>query len=312
MKISNSFFDYKKSFILLCIFISILFPVLSFDFGITDDEQAHSQHGKNILDFFLHKSDKAIRSPIDSVGNLQPISFDENMDDLSGEMNIYGGAFDLLCAIADKFFSFGEFESRHFINSLFGVLLIVFSGLCAQWIAGWRAAIITLLLLSLSPRIIGHSMNNPKDLPFAALYMFNMFFIFRFVYELPKLKIKTWFPLLIGIPFAADIRILGLLLIIFLIAFVFLRWGIIWIEKKMNQEELKKFFYSLLITLFFSAGAYLLTSVLWPFAHTNPILIPLRAFQLLSRFDIFNSLELFDGKWINRWEVPWYFIPKWF
>ncbi len=313
MKLQNLFTDYKKIFIFLSIIIGITLPVLSFDFGITEDEQVHNQHGKSILNFFLGESDNAIRSPIDSTGKLKQPDLDEQMNDRAFMINIYPGAFDLLCAGVEKYFSpFDTFETRHIVNSLFGVLLIIFSGLTAQWIGGWRAGIVTLLLMVLSPRIIGHSMNNPKDIPFAALYMFSLYFIFRFVQELPRLRIKTWLPLLIALPLACNIRISGLLLSVYLIVFVCARWGKILFEKKLNPEDIKIFFRSLVITLLICTGSYFLISVLWPWAHTNPFTAPLLSLKLLSgSFISFNSMQLFDGRWINRWEVPWYFIPKW-
>ncbi|MBI3502482.1 MAG: glycosyltransferase family 39 protein [Bacteroidetes bacterium] len=306
------FSDYKKIFILLSVIIGITLPVLSFDFGITEDEQAHNQHGKSILNFFLGENNDAIRSPIDSTGKLLNSAFDSQMNDISGEMNMYGGLFDLICAIANKYFlHFGEFENRHFVNSLFGLLLIIFSGLVAQFIGGWRAGVITLLLLAISPRIIAYSMNNPKDLPFAAFYMLNLFFIFRFVQELPRPSLKTWLPLLIGIPLAADIRISGLLLIIYLLLFVCARWGVLLFKKIISKKDIKDFFRSIGLTFLICAGGYFFISAFWPFAHTNPLTVPMLAIKLLSSFEIFNSLELFGGKWINRWEIPWYFIPKW-
>src|ERR1051326_5115718 len=123
MKFQDLIQDYKRVFIFLSVVITIALPVLSFDYGITEDEQAHNQHGKRLLEFFLGTSDKAQMSPIDSAGRLQGIAWDDEMNDVSGEMSIYGGTFDLLCAIVNKYFSpLGEYETRHVINSLFGAL----------------------------------------------------------------------------------------------------------------------------------------------------------------------------------------------
>ncbi len=305
--------EWKIAFIVLSVIVAILIPYLSFDYGITEDEQAHCQHGKSILDYFTGKNNIAARSPIDSTGKLQIISFDDNMNDISGEMNIYGGTFDLLCAIANEYvFSFGEYETRHFINSLFGVLLIVFTGLFTTYLGGWRAGTIALLLMALTPRIIAHSMNNPKDIPFAALYIICLYFIFRFVEELPKPKLKTWLPLLICIPLAADIRISGLLLIVYLILFVCYRWNNLFFEKNINKEEVRIFFRSLTYAVVLSVCSYLLISILWPFAQTNPLKVPYLALSKLSDLDItWDSHDLFEGKWIVRSEMPWYLGLKW-
>ena len=67
------------------------------------------------------------------------------------------------------------------MNSLFGVLLVAFTGLAAARVAGWRVGVLALMMAALSPRIVGHSMNNPVDLPYAALYVFCIYFTLRFV-----------------------------------------------------------------------------------------------------------------------------------
>ncbi len=41
-----------------------------------------------------------------------------------------------------------------------------------------------------SPRFIGHAMNNPKDIPFAAAYVFTLYYIVRFQAEAPRVSRK--------------------------------------------------------------------------------------------------------------------------
>jgi tetratricopeptide (TPR) repeat protein len=293
-------------FFAISVVVALALPVLSFDFGITEDEQLHNNHGKSILDYFLGRSDAATRHPIDSEGRLE-FAYDGEMNDLSGALNIYGGFFDLLCAVTQRYLSpFGEFENRHFVNSLFGVLLIIFTGLTAKQVAGWRAGILALLLMVFSPRIIGHSMNNPVDLPFAALYVFCVYFIMRFAEELPRPSKRNWIPLLIGIPLATNVRIAGLVLIFYLFVF-----GIVGSLLRISRDDRKNLARSLGVTLALGAGSYLLVSVLWPLAHGNPLTTPLMALEHLSRLETFNALDLFEGRWIDRPDLPWYFTLKW-
>ena len=80
----------QRVFILLCVVVAVSLPILSFDFGITEDEQLHNEHGKSILDYFLGKSDRAARHPLDASGELT-FSYGPDMRDESGALNIYGG-----------------------------------------------------------------------------------------------------------------------------------------------------------------------------------------------------------------------------
>lgn len=302
----------RKIFFISSLVIAVLMPVLSFDFGITEDEQMHNQHGKSILQYFLGTSDKAARSPLDSEGRVS-YSYDDNGNDISGALNIYGGTFDLICAFVIRYLSpFDEFETRHIINSLFGVLLIVFTGLLAAWVAGWRAGIIALVFMACSPRIIGHSMNNPKDIPFAAMYMVSLYLMLVFVERLPSASWKIWLPLIIAIALASDIRIAGLVLFAYLGLFVLVRWTYLFTQVPSQAVEISDFGRSLIITLLICIAAYFLISVFWPYAHSNPFTVPLTALQKLSRLETFDAYSLFEGHWIHRGEIPWHFAPKWF
>jgi hypothetical protein len=61
--------------------------------------------------------------------------------------------------------------ARHVCNALVGAFLMLFVGLLAWLISDWRAGCMALLLIFLSPQIVGQSFNNPKDIPFAACLM---------------------------------------------------------------------------------------------------------------------------------------------
>ena len=104
----------KNWFVALSVVAVLALPLLSFDFGITEDEQLHNRHGQSILDYFLGRSDLATRHPIDDDGKLT-FRYGAEMQDESGALNIYGGFFDLLCAACYRTLSpLGEFEKSEF------------------------------------------------------------------------------------------------------------------------------------------------------------------------------------------------------
>jgi tetratricopeptide (TPR) repeat protein len=154
-------------------------------------------------------------------------------------------------------------------------------------------------------------MNNPVDLPFAALYILAIHFILRLLTELPRPSWRAWVPLLVGIPLAADVRIAGLVLLAYLVAFVPLAYLPRLRATDGERASTRELARALAITLVLCAGCYLLVSVSWPLAHRAPLTTPLMALAHLSRLETFNALDLFEGRWINRWELPWYFVPKW-
>ena len=302
---------FKKLFWITFTLILLIYPLLSRDFGTTFDERVQNQHGKMLLDYFRGKSTFAAQSPFQDDGHLKPIPANEYRDDLS-DMNFLGGTFDLFVAFTQHYLPFaGEIEQRHVVNSLFGVLTILFVGLIAWRIAGWRAGFLALLMMALCPRFMGHSMNNPKDVPFAALYIMSIFFILKFVDELPKPRISTMLLLAFTIGIAIAIRVAGILLIPFLFLFVVVGQVQVLFSAVVDEFDFKSLFKSLGLATLVCIAGYLLPAVFWPYDRSNPFKVPMHVLSEVSKLAIFNSYDLFEGKHWNRDEIPWYWMPKW-
>lgn len=137
------------------IFIAVtgaLLPVMilaSFDFGVTWDELSRHEYGIKVWEF---------------IRGLRPRS---SFAETGG--HVYPGLFDTICAAAADWLPWNRFTIRHVINAIFGWVGIVYCGRLAGRLFGPWAAALGALLLALSPRYFAASMNNPKDLPFAAM-----------------------------------------------------------------------------------------------------------------------------------------------
>lgn len=301
---------FKKIFLGLSVFIIFLMPILSFDAGITDDERLHCEHGVRLMNYYLGKDTVAAASPIDENGEWK---YKKNPYDYAVNINIYGGFFDMISAFTYKYVTsgfMGEYESKHFMISIWGTLLFIITGLIAfELTDSWLVAILALLFAFLSPRLFGHSLNNPKDIPFATAFGFGIYQIILLLKDKLGIKWSRILLLILAFIVAIDIRIGGIMLIFYMLSFSFLLVAYqIFIEK----ESLKKYIlpYSSLIGL--SIAAYLGASLFWPFATKNPIMNPLISLRIFSQFSDFNSMELFEGVRINNDAIPWYFVIKWF
>ena len=301
---------YKKVFLGLSVFLLFLMPILSFDAGITDDERLHTEHGVRLMNYYLGSDTVAAASPIDEHGEWK---YKKNPYDYAVNINIYGGFFDMVSAFTYKYVTssfMGEYESKHFMISIWGVLLFIITGLIAYRLTGsWAVAILAMLFACLSPRLFGHSLNNPKDIPFATAFGFGMYQIILLLQE--KLKIKWSRALLLTLAFivAIDIRIGGVMLIFYMMSFAFLLVGY---QLLVEKENIKQFILPYLMLIGISLAAYLGASLFWPFAAKNPIMNPLISLRIFSQFSDFNSMELFEGARINNDAIPWYFVIKWF
>ena len=228
------------------------------------------------------------------------------------EMNAYGMWFEVLGVAVIKTFNIDNYQTtRHLMNALMGAIAILFAGLFAKNCSkSWRAGAIVLILLFLSPGFLGHSFNNPKDIPFAAMFMVALYYIHKFILEYPKFSIKTSIKLAIALALAVGIRAGGLLLYAYLVMYIACFY--LFNNKprdyfsKNNLKILKR-----LLLHFFGIviGAFLLTILIWPYIMSNPIGNTIKAFTELSHYQV-GIRQLFEGalQWSDA--LPWYYTPK--
>ncbi len=231
-----------------------------------------------------------------------------------GNMHYYGGFFDLLTGAANAMLGYevadnGYHHTRHVFNALFGVLAMVFIGLLAKEIAGWRAAMIALALAFLSPRFFGHSMMNPKDIPFAAGFAVALFFMVRFLRELPAVNWKNAVGLALGIALAFATRAGGLLLIAYLGLFAGLDFLGKFGMKGLTKQPKTVVAYAAGVAGI-AIGAYILAILTWPAALADPLKHPLKALSEFSQLGIKIRL-LFQGENIMSDKTPWYYPVVW-
>ncbi|MDR1346487.1 MAG: tetratricopeptide repeat protein [Bacteroidales bacterium] len=300
--------DYKRTiFAVLSLALIIALPIMSKDAGMSGDEHFHFKQAENVINFY--KTFGKDTSALVGAGAGQ----------VEGFIMKYGQLPDNISCLIASIFNVDDILSvRHSVNSLFGWLGILFAGLLAFRISGnWLAAIITSLLLFLSPRYLGHSFNNLKDVPFAAVMVMGIYYITRFFQTLPKPPLKVVIMLAISIGCALAIRVGGLLLIayfgLFAILF-FIREWIISLRKKGKQPgstlPVSKLFLKLLnYGIIISLGGYILGILLWPYALVSPVAHVKETFASMSEFE--SSLrQLFEGTLVWSDSLPWYYTPK--
>lgn len=291
----------KKIFLGIAVVLGIAMWWVSKDYGITGDENYHRVYGHHVMDFYftLGKDDTATKQ----YGNIDTL------------MRLYGGFYDGSAAVlATKVFkNSDEWRVRHGWNAILGWLAMVFTGLVVVEIAGWQAGLIALILMACSPRFLGESMNNPKDIPLAMGYVLAYFFMIRFWKNIqhPNWKLAVGLGLSIGV--AMGIRIGGLLLIPYFLLF----YGLYFLQHYKLSELLSAEGFKRIVMPSFKwvllavPLAYFSSLLFWPFGLVKPFTNPLLTLEYMSKFPV-NIRILFEGKYMGSTEVPWYYIPKWF
>lgn len=282
---------YRLLFFVLSLCLLFLMPYLSYDYGITGDEEIQKIYGEKVYAYF--DTDGEDKSALE-YKNLY----------------FYGGLFDYMAAKVNTWTSGDEYEVRHVLNSLVGFLLLLFTGFVAKELSNsWRAAFLALLFITLNPRIFGHSMNNPKDIPFAAAYIFTLLYLIRFVKHLPRPGTKTVVFLIIGIAASINVRVGGILLI----AYTGLFTGITYLARpdlRANLFNIPATLRTAVLVLVVATFGYFLGLQYWPYALQAPLTNPFISLTEMSNFST-SIRMLFEGEHLWSDELPWYYIPKW-
>ncbi len=268
----------------------IAMPTLSSDFGITGDEVLQKNYGDDILAYYQ--------------------SGGKNQKCLEWELlSYYGGLFDYTSSILAGIFPNADvYDVRHAFNSLFGFIAILFIGLTARKLTGrWSGAIIAILFMVLSPRFFGHSMNNPKDIPFATAFVFTIYYLMDYIKRFQKVSMQTYIWLVVGIGAAINMRVGGILLI----AFLFMFHGLMELEqmrkKGLNFVPFLTNGIKVVVTAF---AGYLLGLWFWPFGWLDPVHNPFKALNELTNFST-GIKVLYQGENIWSDRIPWHYTMTW-
>lgn len=276
---------------------SVLFLIICYtfkDYGLTYDKPFHIAYGNKILIWYgsLFKNSSAL-----TYGNLF----------------LYGGFFDTIAALISipvfLLISDSLVEIHHFINAIFGLLGIFWAYKLGKLLSGRLGGIISGIFLVLTPVYYGHMFNNPKDLPFAALFIMAVYYLILCYQSLPEIPGNIVIKTGIAIGLAMGIRVGGIILFIYA-GFMLL----LWVISRILLKEQPVFNGLMKIILKFSCIgliAWLVMLVWWPWAQTSPVKNPFRALTEFGKFN-WGGVTFFNGAVYNASDVPWSYIPGWY
>ena len=295
----NNELIYRKIFYILFGVFALVMVFLSFKAGMNQDEKVHLNYTNVLLDYYA------------SGGSDKAATF---VDD--GKMHYYGGLFDLGTGVLNRVMGItkednpvGYYNVRHLWNTFFGILALLFTGLFAKELSGWRGANLGLMFYFLSPRILGHSFMNPRDIPFAAGYVITLYFITVLLRNREKFDWRGVAGLAIGYGICLGVRAGALVLLpyaaLFVMIDIYLRNGMSGLfDVKGYLPYVKKFGLGFL-------GGFILAYLFWPFGQQNPVG---NLFETLGSFSNYraNIRMLFEGNLVYSRELALVsYISKW-
>lgn len=279
-------------FYILLVCLCIVSFATFLDYGVTWDEETQRLYGYRVFRWYstLFQNRTAVTE---------------------ADLYLYGGFFELILQFAIKILPFGLYETRHLINVLFGMIAIVSVYKLGTHLSNPVGGFFSALFLTLTPVFYGHLFNNPKDIPFAALFSLALYYIFLSYDSLPHLGKNLIAKLGITIGLTLGVRIGGTLLFGYLVI-LWTGWLIsqyvansplIYQSRLTKISLVRSFIFTLLL-------AWAVMLVWWPWAQVSPLFNPLSALTAMSRFEYLLPV-FFNGRYLDATRLPWTYVPTW-
>jgi Flp pilus assembly protein TadD len=275
----------------------VVLIALSFGSGINADDKFQVDYSQKLVNYYstFGKDTSALNIP-------------------DGNMHLYGGFFETVTGFASKTLGFKPTDLayhniRHASSAILGWVAMLCAALFAGLIAGQRAGIITLIIMLVSPRFMGDSLMNPKDIPFAAGYIMAIYNMVAVLDRMPNPRRWNLAGLVVGLGIALGIRAGGLLSFGMFGMFA----GLHFLLKNggfrafTDTQNLKKY---VLVTLGIAIAGYVFALLFWPFALHAPLKNPFVALSKFSDLEV-KIRVLFEGVNMMSDKTPWNYAIKW-
>lgn len=273
----------------LLLIVGLVLAFLNFgDYGISNDEEVQANYGRKLWAFFLSGfSDRSAFSYID--------------------LYYYGGLFDLIATALVSISPFGEYETRHLLGGLVGILGVAGAWRLGRYLGGERAGFLSALLLLVTPPYYGGAFNNPKDIPFAVGMIWTLYYTVKLLRDLPvprRADIWKW-GLACGL--TLGVRVGAILGILYLLAGVGLYLLFVYAERRDFSAVLRHA--GKAVQLFWPAFllAYALMALLWPWGVMHP-LNPFRALEHFRNMPL-DMDTMVDGEKVKISALPAKYLP---
>ena len=262
--------------------LAVLILVFFRDYAVTWDEPDHNDYGRMVARFYA------------SGGRELP-------DD--PYLHLYGGAFDGPASVLGGISPLGLWHTRHLLNAAVGLIGILGTWACARALAGAGAAFWAATLLSVTPCWWGHMFNNPKDMPFAAGYVWCLALLLRFLAAWPAIPVRLAVTFGVVAGLTMGVRVGGVLLL------GYLAIATLWPASGPDDRGIRK-------AAGPAAGAALLAwgvmLLCWPYALARPVTWPVESLTRFLHYSPLKFAVIFRGESYPATALPWDYLPRCF
>ncbi len=282
----------RRASALLVVAVAGLMLATFRDYGMTSDEGVQHRYARRLLRWYS------------TLGADRSAVAEE-------DISVYGGLFEIVAESATLVSPLDVYDTRHLVNVAFGIVALLAARAMARRLAGEAAGLLAVAVLVLTPRFYGDCFNNPKDVPFAAMFALAAAAILRAADDGP---VPGWRRALLAgaaIGLASGVRAAGIVLHGF--SLVLWAGGLVLASGGPRRLRLPMKGAGTLAVRWLAATAvgWSVMVAFWPWAQMDPLRNPFRAFRTFSSF--WNTMVLFyDGRYVLSGEVSRFYLPTWF
>ncbi|MFN2602967.1 MAG: ArnT family glycosyltransferase, partial [Gemmatimonadaceae bacterium] len=260
----------------------VAFAILSLltfrSYGVTVDEAVSIENGRYFINWYAS-------------------GFRDHTIITSGNQRLYGSFFNAISAFLSDRSPLGLYETEHLLIAIFSFLGVLCAYQFGKKLGGPAAGFFSVLLLLLTPVYYGHSFMNPKDIPFAAMFLASVYAMTEAYDRLPRLGVKRIVIVGVAIGLTLAIRVGALMLFGYLVVLAAL-WLIA--QRRKNPAYAGSKLWSDVRSVVVSGVgigvvAWAVMLIWWPYAQLSPVLNPLRAMRSAANFTDFNNVVLYRG-----------------
>ncbi|MCH8474283.1 MAG: hypothetical protein LAT55_03540 [Opitutales bacterium] len=264
------------------------------DYGMSWDEEFRYRGGDRKLEFYerIVFGEESYREVLEATGTDR-----------------YPGLFDMTGAVLHRVLPFDRLYVGHGLSFFFALV-----GVAGVWVAGrmlggaW-VGFLAALFLVLMPRYYGHAFFNPKDIPFAGMFIWALVAIWWAMPRFPRIPWGGVVFLGVTIGLTMATRIGGMLLLSYLaLAMIFWYACALWEDRGLTKERFRE---ALIL-----AGQGVLVVVLsflvllpwWPYGQKELLSGAVETVGTTVSF-AWSAPVLFDGHLYSSQDLPWYYLP---
>lgn len=279
---------------MLMVVLAGLILLTATDYGDSWDEKIRVDSGEKKLQYYHHLV----------TGQFS------GAKEIAAKADNYPGFHDLNLALLRRVSPLSDFTTGNYFSALLGFIGVLGAIYLARLAGGPAAGFWAGLLLCSLPAWYGHMFINPKDIPFAAGYVWALAASYRWLQaSSPKGGTIALAGLGIGITMAS--RIGGLVLVCYLGLFLGLRLIETLLKQRTERgKALKAWLRSqvpavIVVTLV----AFAILLLYWPTGQANPFGRTSSTLENVTRYD-WPMPVFFEGAFLNADDLPWYYILK--